>query len=115
MNLPRDRKRVAFWACCLVALVAAPLISPGGQWVSLLCRVGVLSVFALSYNLLLGETGLLSFGHAVYFGLGAFSTVHVLRAIHDRAWGVPVDAEATAQLTALHLTPPPTDPTTIRE
>jgi hypothetical protein len=32
-----------------------------------------------------------------------------------RAWGVPVDAEATAQLAALHLTPPPTDPSTIRE
>ena len=29
-------------------------------------------IFALSYNMLLGQTGLLSFGHAVYFGLGGF-------------------------------------------
>jgi hypothetical protein len=41
-------------------------------------------------------------------------------AVHDlsdffRAWGVPVDAEATAQLAALHLTPPTTDPSAIRE
>ena len=34
-------------------------------------------VFALSYNLLLGETGLLSFGHAAYAGLGAFVAAHV--------------------------------------
>ena len=32
-----------------------------------------------------------------------------------RAWGVPVDSEAVAQLAALQLTPPPTDPTTIRQ
>jgi hypothetical protein len=32
-----------------------------------------------------------------------------------RAWGVPVDAEATAQITALQLTPPPLDPSTIRQ
>jgi branched-chain amino acid transport system permease protein len=38
-------------------------------------------VFALSYNMLLGQTGLLSFGHAVYYGLGGFATMHLLNAI----------------------------------
>ena len=42
-------------------------------------------VFALSYNMLLGETGLLSFGHAVYYGLGGFLVVHAMNTvIHDR-------------------------------
>ena len=35
-------------------------------------------VFALSYNMLLGQGGMLSFGHAVYFGLGGFMAVHAL-------------------------------------
>ena len=35
-------------------------------------------IFALSYNMLLGQTGLLSFGHAVYYGLGAYLTVHAV-------------------------------------
>jgi branched-chain amino acid transport system permease protein len=35
--------------------------------------MSIMIVFALSYNMLLGQTGLLSFGHAVYYGLAAFS------------------------------------------
>ena len=42
-------------------------------------------VFALSYNLLLGETGLLSFGHAAYAGLGALCAAHVFN-----RFGVPL-------------------------
>ena len=47
--------------------------------------MGIMIVFALSYNMLLGETGLLSFGHAVYYGLGGFLAVHAMNTvIHDR-------------------------------
>ena len=49
--------------------------------------MGIAIVFALSYNLLLGQTGLLSFGHAVYFGLGGFAAIHFMRAINA---GLPV-------------------------
>src|SRR5438105_6192906 len=49
--------------------------------------MGIAAVFALSFNLLLGQTGLLSFGHAVYFGLGGYATVHLMRAINH---GLPV-------------------------
>jgi branched-chain amino acid transport system permease protein len=41
-----------------------------------LAQAAAMVVFALSYNLLLGETGLLSFGHAAYAGLGAFVSAH---------------------------------------
>jgi branched-chain amino acid transport system permease protein len=49
--------------------------------------MGIAIVFALSYNLLLGQTGLLSFGHAVYFGLGGFAAIHCMRAINA---GLPI-------------------------
>jgi len=54
---------------------------------SLLSQMGIAAVFALSYNLLLGQTGLLSFGHAVYFGLGAYAGIHLMRAING---GLPI-------------------------
>jgi branched-chain amino acid transport system permease protein len=44
-----------------------------------MCQMGIATIFALSYNMLLGQTGLLSFGHAVYFGLGAFCAIHTMR------------------------------------
>jgi len=49
---------------------------------SLLSQMGIAAVFAISYNLLLGQTGLLSFGHAVYFGLGGYAAIHLLRAVN---------------------------------
>ncbi|HET7787791.1 MAG TPA: branched-chain amino acid ABC transporter permease [Myxococcales bacterium] len=84
------KKRVAILAVYLVAIVLAPLLSPKGYWLSLLCQIGITTIFALSFNMLLGQTGLLSFGHAVYFGLGAFSTIHVLRIIREHHWAFPV-------------------------
>ena len=54
---------------------------------SLLSQMGIAAVFALSFNLLLGQTGLLSFGHAVYFGLGGYAAIHLMRAINQ---GLPI-------------------------
>ena len=54
---------------------------------SLLSQMGIAAVFALSFNVLLGQTGLLSFGHAVYFGLGGYATIHMMRAINH---GFPI-------------------------
>jgi branched-chain amino acid transport system permease protein len=81
-QLPADavfrRGRLLFWGCCLAVAVVLPLVFKGGFVISLLCQMGIMIVFALSYNMLLGQTGLLSFGHAVYYGLGAFVSMHVL-------------------------------------
>ncbi len=54
---------------------------------SLLSQMGIAVVFALSYNVLFGQTGLLSFGHAVYFGLGGYAAIQVMRAINH---GLPL-------------------------
>ncbi len=72
------RRRLAVWGAFLALLVIGPLVFHHGFALSLLCQIGIMTVFALSYNMLLGQTGLLSFGHAVYYGLGAFFTLHAL-------------------------------------
>ena len=77
------------WLAAALILAVLPWI-PGLQSDSarsLLTQMGIASVFALSYNLLLGQTGLLSFGHAVYFGLGGYASIHFLRAINA---GLPI-------------------------
>jgi branched-chain amino acid transport system permease protein len=69
----------------VVALLAVPYV-PGidtdfGR--SVLTQMAIAAVFALSFNMLFGQTGLLSFGHAVYFGLGGYAAIHVMRAINQ--------------------------------
>src|SRR5690348_4877225 len=64
---------LAPWAA-LIAVFAAPLVvAAEHRWLlAYLAQTAAMIVLALSYNLLLGETGLLSFGHAAYSGLAAF-------------------------------------------
>jgi len=71
-------RHLAAWGGAAALFVAAPLIFPGSFALTLLTQMGTLIIFALSYNMLLGQAGMLSFGHAVYSGLGAFCAVHAL-------------------------------------
>ncbi|MEP6740545.1 MAG: branched-chain amino acid ABC transporter permease, partial [Caldimonas sp.] len=57
---------------------------------SVLTQIGIGIVACLSYNMLLGQGGMLSFGHAVYTGLGAFVAVHAMLGIADRSFPIPM-------------------------
>ena len=79
------------WMLFLAALMLlAPWIfsSPFSQ--AVLTQMGIAIVACLSYNMLLGQGGMLSFGHAVYTGLGAYMAMHVLQAAGSAGWSVPV-------------------------
>jgi len=52
--------------------------------------IGVAVPACLSFNLLLGQGGMLSFGHATYTGMGAFAAVHALNMGVGSAWAVPL-------------------------
>ncbi len=60
------------WLIGAIALIVLPLIFSSGGSLTSFSLIGIAIVFALSYNILLGQTGLLSFGHAVHYGLGGF-------------------------------------------
>jgi branched-chain amino acid transport system permease protein len=75
----KSRTSLIATGLALICLLALPYVFTQGFALSLLCQMGIATIFALSYNMLLGQTGLLSFGHAVYFGLGAFCAMHALR------------------------------------
>jgi branched-chain amino acid transport system permease protein len=82
--------RLIVWPAAAAILIALPLIFQSGTSLTVLTLTGIAIVFALSYNILLGQTGLLSFGHAVYYGLGAYFTVHAINAITQSALPVPL-------------------------
>lgn len=67
------------WAVALLVALALPQVFSGGFGLSLLCRMAIAVVFALSFNMLLGQGGMLDFGHAVFLGLGGFLAMHALK------------------------------------
>nr|BAT27930.1 branched-chain amino acid ABC transporter permease [Aureimonas frigidaquae] len=72
--------KLALVAAGLVLLVAAPFWLYPIFLMKLLC----FALFAAAFNLLLGYTGLLSFGHAAFFGGAAYVTAHTVK-----VWGLP--------------------------
>jgi branched-chain amino acid transport system permease protein len=78
------------WVVAAALLAAAPWAFSGSFALTLLTQMGTLAIFALSYNMLLGQGGMLSFGHAVYSGLGAYVTVHALNLLGKGAFVTPL-------------------------
>lgn len=81
------RQRIVPLIVLAIVLAIIPMFGPSRTVYSLLNAMGINIVFALSYNMLLGRGGLLSFGHAVYFGLGGFAAVHAMGAIGNAESG----------------------------
>ena len=58
----------------VLALIAYPFVNPSDTFgINLLVQILITAIFALSYDLIFGYTGLLSFGQASYYGLGGFA------------------------------------------
>jgi len=75
---PLNLARLLIWAGFVLLLIIAPMLFNKGASLSILSQIGTMMIFALSYNMLLGQGGMLSFGHAVYSGLGAFFAIHAM-------------------------------------
>ena len=78
------------WAVFAALMIVAPLLFTSSLAVTMLSQIGIAIVACLSYNILLGHGGMLSFGHAVYSGLASFVTIHALKAIGDGMLPIPV-------------------------
>jgi branched-chain amino acid transport system permease protein len=75
---PLNLGRWVIWSATALVMVVLPLVFTQGFAITLISQMGIAIIFTLSYNMLLGQSGMLSFGHAVYSGLGAYIAVHVL-------------------------------------
>jgi branched-chain amino acid transport system permease protein len=84
---PLNIGRWIIWTLFAIVLLAAPLVFTSSLSQTMLSQMGIAIIVCLSYNMLLGQGGMLSFGHAVYSGLGSFLAIHTLNMVGQ---GLPV-------------------------
>ena len=87
---PYNVGRWLIWSLFAIVLICAPLIFTSNLSGTMLAQMGIAIIACLSYNILLGQGGMLSFGHAVYTGLGSFVAIHVLNSITAGTSQIPV-------------------------
>jgi len=73
---------VAFWLCTLLPFVLAP------NYLSLASQIAITALFALSLDLILGYAGIVSLGHAAFFGMGAYTAGLIAK----HYWTEPISA-----------------------
>jgi branched-chain amino acid transport system permease protein len=71
-DLPRSRALTVVLLAILIGLAAAPFIFPGTRALNVAAKVAVFILLVASYDLLLGYTGIVSFAHTMFFGIGAY-------------------------------------------
>ena len=86
---PPLQRRAFVWGLFALLLLAAPLVFTSSLAQTILSQMGIAIIVCLSYNMLFGQGGMLSFGHAVYSGLGSFLAIHSLNLI-GRGLPLPV-------------------------
>ncbi|WP_026437648.1 branched-chain amino acid ABC transporter permease [Acidovorax sp. JHL-9] len=87
---PWNVGRLVIWSLFALLLIVAPMLFRSSLALTMLSQIGYLIIICLSYNMLLGQGGMLSFGHAVYTGLGSFIAIHVMNLAGKDALPVPL-------------------------
>jgi len=87
---PWNLGRIFIWTLFAVVLIVAPMIFKSSLALTMLSQMGYLIIICLSYNILLGQGGMLSFGHAVYVGLGSFIAIHAMNLAGKGGWPIPL-------------------------
>ncbi|MFI4930581.1 MAG: branched-chain amino acid ABC transporter permease [Burkholderiales bacterium] len=84
------RRDWVVWAGFALVLLVVPLLWRSSFAQTMLSQIGIAIIACLAYNILLGQGGMLSFGHAVYSGLGSFIAIHALNLAAQGKLGIPV-------------------------
>src|SRR6476661_4975892 len=87
---PLNIGRWVIWSLFALLLLVAPLVWTTSLAHTMLSQMGIAIIVCLSYNMLLGQGGMLSFGHAVYSGLGSFLAIHTLNLVSKGQLPLPV-------------------------
>ena len=98
-DLPRSRVLAALLLLVLLGLALAPFVFPGVKALSVAAKVLIFVVLVAGFDLLLGYTGIVSFAHTLFFGIGAYGI-----AIASNTWGPTWEALALGFFLSLLLT-----------
>lgn len=92
--MPNANLRTLIAALLLLVIAGLFLAAPwlgSRATILMVTQAVILACFAMAYNVLLGQTGLLSFGPAVYFGIGAFSALYAVNGISSGQLPLPLE------------------------
>lgn len=87
---PYNVGRWLVWGAYALVMLVAPLLWKSSLSLTLLSQMGIAIIACLAFNMLLGQGGMLSFGHAVYSGLGSFFAIHTLNLVSKGQLALPV-------------------------
>jgi branched-chain amino acid transport system permease protein len=87
---PLNIGRWVVWGLFALVLLVAPMLFTSSLSHTMLSQMGIAIIVCLSYNMLLGQGGMLSFGHAVYSGMGSFLAIHALNMVTAGTLPIPV-------------------------
>ena len=99
---PRSRVLAALLVAVLAALALAPFLFPGTRPLDVAAKVCVFVLLAASYDLLLGYTGIVSFAHTMFFGIGGYGVAIALSRL-EAGWSSIALGTAAAVLLSLAL------------
>jgi branched-chain amino acid transport system permease protein len=77
-DLPRSRVLVLVLVAILAGLLLAPFLFPGAKALNVAAKICIFIVLVASFDLLLGYTGIVSFAHTMFFGIGAYGVAIAL-------------------------------------
>ncbi|MFL6660415.1 MAG: branched-chain amino acid ABC transporter permease [Massilia sp.] len=85
-DLPRSRSLAFTLALIFLGLALAPFITSGARPLNTAATICVYIVLVASYDLLLGYTGIVSFAHTMFFGIGAYGVGLALSSVEQATW-----------------------------
>jgi len=83
-------RAAAPWLIATVFLLVMPAIFTSNSSITIMNQMSITIIFALAYNMLLGQGGMLSFGHAVYMGVGGFMVMHIMNMVEANSLPIPL-------------------------
>jgi branched-chain amino acid transport system permease protein len=101
-DLPRSRILAAMLVAILAALALAPFLFPGTRPLDVAAKVRVFMLLVASYDLLLGYTGIVSFAHTMFFGIGGYGVAIALTRM-EPGWAAIAAGTAAAVAVSLVL------------
>src|SRR5690606_16221033 len=86
-DLPRSRWLAALLVILFLGLAFAPFLFPGVKALNVAAKALIFIALVASFDLLLGYTGIVSFAHTMFFGIGAYGVAIALNAAEEASWG----------------------------
>ena len=87
-DLPRSPWLAALLVILFLGLAFAPFLFPGVKALNVAAKILIFVALVASFDLLLGYTGIVSFAHTMFFGIGAYGVAIALSSVEEASWGV---------------------------